>query len=559
MSSHRSIPPILSSDSLASSLNRVTSLSPSRISVSLRPILRRHDLNAELAEKAPLLSLTLSSGSFIDCTVYDDVPRLPLYKIVSKEASTAVYRTDSWQGELKTAEIKWPRVAPSKVKGRDADGILVQMKGGRWKTGSTFLRAGTLPSSPRKFNIPGYSKSLKWKQVGNSYWCITASVSGPIAVLEPGTDAAHPSLSVFETLHDKYDAHPMLVHRGVSILLLDYLLVTSLLLLTDAQEWMRVSGDDTSPPTTAASPSQPHWKKFIFGQPLFPRRASSPAITSSLSEETGLYSSPTLVSSFIDIRAGEPDTTGQESDIEEPDQTPTRPTSPSSKSVTTNPNAPSHSYLDPMFYTSSDAPPVPPLPEKYLGAVRLSTPNSPSSTSPRRTMRTLPQTPPTRARSMSTPSQEVPPQIRSNDIVSSDSVARPRPVRPVVRTQSIGSRRLPVPPTPTTPSSSATPIQTSFREKRSSAYGRRSLPPTPISAPVLTFPHGDRLTQTTTKDSHDELLEWTGGLQDGHTRQPTVEIPPPAYNTINFSKRQKPTLTDEQTAVPAPPQSTAVV
>lgn len=562
-SGHRNFPPALSSDSVASSLTRVSSFSASRISVI--PYLRRLDIGDDNSthQKTPLLTLNLSSPSYLDSLVYDDASRHPVYTITTQGTSTVVSRTNSWEGTTRAADIKWPNLLPVRGKGRESNSVLVQMKGSSWKCGAAFLRAGTLASSPRKFKIPGYSKSLRWKQVGSSYWCITGSVKGPIAILDPAAGSVPPRIKVYETLHDKYDAHPMLVHRGISVLLLDYLLVTSLLLVTDIQEWMVVKkyeGDVSSispltRPPTATSPSQ--WRKIIFGEPLFPRRASSSAITLSRPQlSSGQMANVYGVRSpGADITVSfESDSEDDESDIEEVVQQPsTRPPSPSAESVCyplMNTTAPAHTYLDPTFY-AHDVPPVPPLPFKYASqnVVRVTTPSSASST---RQVRTLPEVPQssTRPRSQSTPYRESPPPRPSHESFSSDSRTE-RPVRPVVRTSSISSRRLPVPPTPTTPGSSErqtlpSALHPSLREKRTSVHGRRSLPPTPISAPASTFSHSDRLPRRR-KDAHDELFDWSGGRS---SRNSVFDPPPPAYNSISFSGN--PVMTNE---IPVPPHS----
>lgn len=46
-------------------------------------------------------------------------------------------------------------------------------------------------------------------------------------------------LTVYETLRDKYDPQALLAYKGVSLLLLDYLIVTALLCVTDVSAWMK--------------------------------------------------------------------------------------------------------------------------------------------------------------------------------------------------------------------------------------------------------------------------------------------------------------------------------
>jgi hypothetical protein len=72
----------------------------------------------------------------------------------------------------KVADIKWPKLVPVKTKASDSNGVLVQIKGGKWMSGEEVLKPSTtgFSSSTFKFSIPGYSHHLKWKAIGKSYW-----------------------------------------------------------------------------------------------------------------------------------------------------------------------------------------------------------------------------------------------------------------------------------------------------------------------------------------------------------------------------------------------------
>lgn len=115
---------------------------------------------------------------------------------------------------------------------------------------------------------------------------------------EPAADPLPASLKVYETLYDKYDALALDVHHGVSTLLLDYLVLTCLLLVTDARDWQRVKATEEpelqrcrSIPTGFGalgsgselfSASDPQWRKILYGEPLFPKlspRPGSPALS----------------------------------------------------------------------------------------------------------------------------------------------------------------------------------------------------------------------------------------------------------------------------------------
>ena len=120
---------------------------------SVVPRLRRLDIGDDMSthSKLPLLTLTLSSPSFLDSVVNDDFTEEPLYAIKTVGSSTIVQRADHHgEGNAKTttADIKWPKAAPANGKGA-SDGILIQLRGARWKGGETLLRRGTLPGYVR--------------------------------------------------------------------------------------------------------------------------------------------------------------------------------------------------------------------------------------------------------------------------------------------------------------------------------------------------------------------------------------------------------------------------
>ncbi|KAF8812520.1 hypothetical protein BYT27DRAFT_6425026 [Phlegmacium glaucopus] len=79
---------------------------------------------------------------------------------------------------------------------------------------------------------------MKWKRYGTSYWCTTSGVKGPIAILDLAKGLEPIRLAVYETLYDKYDPQALSAYKGVSILLLDHLIVTALLCVTDVAAWM---------------------------------------------------------------------------------------------------------------------------------------------------------------------------------------------------------------------------------------------------------------------------------------------------------------------------------
>lgn len=110
------------------------------------PYLRRLDTGEATPRplKDPLLVLRLSSQSFLDSQVRDNISRHPLYTIRTNGTQTTVVRSDPWNGETKTAAIEWPVLDPSKGKGKQLDGVTIQMRSGRPKSADTFLRPGSI-------------------------------------------------------------------------------------------------------------------------------------------------------------------------------------------------------------------------------------------------------------------------------------------------------------------------------------------------------------------------------------------------------------------------------
>ncbi|KIK69098.1 hypothetical protein GYMLUDRAFT_67793 [Collybiopsis luxurians FD-317 M1] len=596
------------------------------------PYLRRLDTGPDFipsTHKDPLLVFTLSSQSFLDTKVKDDLSRLPLYTISTLGTSTRIFRADPWNGDTKTAEIHWPVLDPGKGKGKELDGVSIQVRNGREKPAGTFLRPGSILSAPRKFKIPGYSRSLKWKAVGSSYWCIAASAKGPIAILEPAVDSAPTRLKVFETLHDKYDVRPMMVHQGVSVLLLDYLLVSALLLITDIQEWMvvqRYQGghsnsrltpdipgvEDVAPksaPPASTSASALQWRKIIYGDPIFPKRQSSASTTSHLNFPTQasrmakifngdpIYptlrrpsSSSTDFSSSSESESEDEDDEDEDEDEDEAEaveattarSTPPRAPSPSAESVLyplTTASAPSHTYLDPSFYNEYGVPPVPPLPAEYASsnASFNSGPRPTSSPGPRpisasgpRRPRELPRPPPSQNslshRSRSSPPRPMPMSTPSSPVDRPYSPDRRRPSIDSLLSRSGSMRTLPrPPPTPIEASSSQPPLRHSqsstrplngrTREKRSSQYAQRTLPPTPVAVSNPEWITALRIR----KRSHNELARWyndqSGGIDDDHRQSmfEALDCPPPAYNSLEFAAGTSVSVCPSPPPPPMPP------
>ena len=92
--------------------------------------------------KSPVLILKLTSPSFLHAVV-EDQTRQSLYTIRTHDNTTAVMRSDPWEGMTKTADVRWPE-NPIALKGKGkSDGVQVQMRGNRWVDGEAFLRTGS--------------------------------------------------------------------------------------------------------------------------------------------------------------------------------------------------------------------------------------------------------------------------------------------------------------------------------------------------------------------------------------------------------------------------------
>ncbi|KAL0581911.1 hypothetical protein V5O48_000141 [Marasmius crinis-equi] len=427
----------------------------------------------------------------------------------------------------------------------------------------------------------------------------------------------------------------MAVHRGVSLLLLDYLLVSALLLVTDLQEWLVIrkfegEGESSSSgPKSAsvASTSALQWRKILYGEPLYPKRMSTssstnqPPATPTSAQQMAkimfgkpLYPSLRTASSDSSLSFSDEFDSASESESEsetedpipvgeEEEETgvqvvkPSRPPSPSAESVCyplTTSTAPTHTYLDPLFYNEYSVPPVPKIPEQYASA------NSSLASSPvtrgsgpssglgargggSRRLRELPRPPSSFSqshRSQSTPRPRTADSAihSSPSSPASDYQRRPSYDASAFIVPSTPLRMLPVPP-PTSPidptahshprapslrhsQSSGRPLTSRYRDrehmlvKRESQYSNRTLPPTPSTMhyPKRSLgdlsewwpgPHPSSSVGLVRVASESDRGTEQGSLRGsqrerGRNRDSLLEIgamenPPPAYNSIDFT------------------------
>ena len=112
------------------------------------PSLRWRDSDkAPTHHKLSLLGLKLSSNSFLDSSLKDDLSATTVYTIKTIEASTTILRYGNDDNPVEIATINWPRAVSTK-EARESDNLnplLIKMKDYCWSKGSVFLRSGSNP------------------------------------------------------------------------------------------------------------------------------------------------------------------------------------------------------------------------------------------------------------------------------------------------------------------------------------------------------------------------------------------------------------------------------
>lgn len=88
----------------------------------------------------PLMTLRLSSPSFLDAVVHDGSSDNPLYVIDTNDNLTKVRRSDS-RGFIKVCGIRWPTDPIKSIsrKNKDLVGVEVSFGKGTWKSADDFL------------------------------------------------------------------------------------------------------------------------------------------------------------------------------------------------------------------------------------------------------------------------------------------------------------------------------------------------------------------------------------------------------------------------------------
>ncbi|KAH9942355.1 uncharacterized protein BXZ73DRAFT_74628 [Epithele typhae] len=431
-----------------------------------------------------LLTLKLSGSSFLDTVIRDDRTKDPLYILETSNDLTTIYRLDHPRDEpIKAATVQWP-LHPVRVKGKS--GRTVQIGGGSWREAEEFLKSGPLGNTAvRKFSLPHYPNSLKWKLIpGNCFCCVTNPVKGPVAVLDAATLSAPPRIKIFDTLIDKDVARSQDNYKGIPTLLLDYLIVTAFILVTDVQEWLDRPRDSRIP--GGSSYTVQRWLALIHNRPPPPEPEhptvdlsltvpSTPPHSATFPSPGGLWETQSGVTSL----SGSNGSGSGASYIQDP-FSPTTPGTPATPATSTHSSA---------FFSRGieEPPPVPPVPGSSSGASPFAY-NAQSSSQARERPKSGPQTS-SHAPSSSTSKRHTArhPYGVTEDGEDSTPSPRPRPSQTlslppgstIAASLSTSAPPTPLPPPPTAQS-------TSSNSSTSSRPARR-LPTPPGPAPEHSF------------------------------------------------------------------------
>ena len=107
-------------------------------SSSLPSLLRLGSDAPPQPELPPIITLKLSSPSFLDSVVHDGLSDNPLYVMETQDNTTKVRRSDP-KGFINVARVRWRQDAKSSRKSRELVGIQVAFGKGQWKPAEEFL------------------------------------------------------------------------------------------------------------------------------------------------------------------------------------------------------------------------------------------------------------------------------------------------------------------------------------------------------------------------------------------------------------------------------------
>ncbi|KLO05103.1 hypothetical protein SCHPADRAFT_736720 [Schizopora paradoxa] len=222
--------------------------------------------SASIHAASPLLTLEASNASFLDCAVCNG--RQQLYAIDTRGLTTTITRLCAGQASVHSGSIKWPGEEETRSGNGEA---MVQMENGRLRRGSDFLRSAKLMGS-RKFTIPHYPHTMKWKRSGTMFRLMSSGSRKVVALLEPAILSAPPRIRVYDFDFERDESRPMVEFQGIPALLLDYILVTALLLVTDKEEWLDCAGREINldEPFTPRNPNRltiQSWRQGVQTEP----------------------------------------------------------------------------------------------------------------------------------------------------------------------------------------------------------------------------------------------------------------------------------------------------
>lgn len=128
-------------------------------------------------EPEPLITLKLSSPSFLESVVHDDLSANPLYVIETQDNTTKIRRTDT-KGLINVSRVRWKENAKSSRRSRELVGIQVAFGKGPWKPAEEFLgySYGSLLRFVSSVNLPVRFRSL----TANTLPAIASSTSPTI-------------------------------------------------------------------------------------------------------------------------------------------------------------------------------------------------------------------------------------------------------------------------------------------------------------------------------------------------------------------------------------------
>ncbi|KAI9067279.1 hypothetical protein FKP32DRAFT_1683913 [Trametes sanguinea] len=348
---------VISSSSSSSSAAAASSPLSAHPSSSSAREMRSSRPREQSSKPKALLALKLSGSSFLDTVIRDDKTKDPIYILETVRELTHVYRLDYHRDEpVKAATIQWP-IHPVRVKGKT--GRSIQFGNGSWREAEELLKTGPLGSNAiRKFNIPHYPNSLKWKLIpGNCFCCVTNAVKGPVAVLDAATLSAPPRLKIYHPLIERELARSQDNYKGIPTIFLDYLVVTSLLLVTDVQEWLDRPREAHIPGSSSYTVQR--WLALIHHTPA-PPEPDHPTVDLSLTVPSTPPHSATFPNSpggFWETQSGVTSLSGSGSGASYAGEpfTPTTPATSASSST---------------FFSRSleEVPPVPPVPGAGVGS-----------------------------------------------------------------------------------------------------------------------------------------------------------------------------------------------